>query len=268
MEWAKVLYALVLGTVQGITEFLPISSSAHLIVVSNLFQDHSLSLALNVALHCGTLLAVLAYFYRDWLILALRVKNRVFGGAKSFESDILFPALIFGSVPAGVVGILFNEDIEHYLHNPWFVATPLAVFGVLIWWGDKKCSQNKTLTQLTFKDAMFVGVMQTLALIPGVSRSGSTILAARMKGYGRVDAAKFSFMLGTPAMLGATLLKADEILPSIGEVEFYLGFLSSFVVGALTIRYFLKMLRSQGLGVFAIYRALLAAVILIVIYSV
>jgi undecaprenyl-diphosphatase len=261
MEIADLLYALALGTIQGITEFLPISSSAHLIVFSYAVNDQPLPLALNVALHFGTLLAVLTYFYKDWLLIGTKTVQRIFGGKASYESDVLLPCLFVGSLPIGILGILFESQIEHYLHNPLFTTLPLALVGVLLWLGDRKAPSDKDYTGFTIKNAFKIGLAQAAALFPGVSRSGATILAGRMLGYNRFDAAKFSFMLGMPAMLGAAALESRHIAESITQPVFYIGLTSSFVVGAITIRYLLAFLRTRGLGVFAVYRVVLALLI-------
>ncbi|MGE0174391.1 MAG: undecaprenyl-diphosphate phosphatase [Oligoflexales bacterium] len=261
MEFSEVAYSLALGAVQGITEFLPVSSSAHLIVFSYAVNDQPLPLALNVALHFGTLMAVLVYFRRDWILLISKTLRRIFGGPASYESDVLVPCLFIGTLPIGILGILFEDQIEHYLHNPLFTTVPLALVGFLLWRADSKSPEDKAYDAITIKNAFKIGLAQAAALFPGVSRSGATILTARHLGYNRTDAAKFSFMLGMPAMLGAAALEARHIANSITQPEFYLGFLSSFLVGALTINYLLKFLRTKGFGVFAIYRIALAIVI-------
>lgn len=264
MNESNVLYSIVLGIVQGIGEFLPISSSGHLVVVSSVMDGKPLPLSLNIALHIGTLAAVLVYFWRDWLNLALRLLGRVTRGEKSFESDVLFPILIIGTIPAAIVGLAWEKEIEAIFHNPVSVAVPLALVGVLIWWGDIKSPSRKVMTDLTYRDGFLIGVAQAMALVPGVSRSGITILCGRVLSYRKEDAAKFSFMLGTPAMLGAAILDADQIMQSMAQADFYVGIMVSMVVGCLAIRFLLSFLRRFGFGAFAIYRLLLAAVILAV----
>jgi undecaprenyl-diphosphatase len=255
-------HAVILGVLQGLTEFLPVSSSAHLIVVSTFMDGKTLPLALNVALHLGTLGAVILYFWKDWLRLATACVRRVVYRERSFEADTLLPALLIGSIPAGVIGILWNDLIEAYFHNPVTVVAPLAIVGVLLWWVDKTRPLGKPMQGITLKDGFLIGCGQALALIPGVSRSGATILTGRLLGVAREDAARFSFMLGTPAMCGAALLKRDELLASTGDPVFIWGTLAALVSGCLAIAFFLRFLRRFGFGAFALYRVVLAGVIL------
>lgn len=260
MDTSSTIYAALLGAVQGITEFLPVSSSGHLIIVSELSGGVVLPLTLNVALHVGTLGAVLAYFWRDWLALGKAAVARA-QGQTSFESQVLIPGLIIGTIPAGVLGLLFEKDIEATFHHAAMVAFPLALVGVLLWWFDRRSRDDRPYQSLTIKDALIIGLAQACALIPGTSRSGATIIGGRILGLSRQDAARFSFLLGTPAMGGAALLKAGEIIPSLGEPQFYIGLATAFLVGILTIKYFLKFLKNYGFFWFMIYRLLLALVI-------
>ncbi len=258
----QTIHAMVLGFLQGTAEFLPISSSGHLILASYFMDGKPLPLALNVALHVGTLLAVLLYFWRDWLKLADRVLKRITKKEKSFESDILFPALIIGSIPAGVVGLLWEDDIERIFHAPQYVIVPLALMGLAIWWGDRKAPVTRTFDKLTFKDSILIGLAQACALIPGVSRSGSTILGGRLLGFSRTDAARYSFLLGTPAMAGAALLKHKEIAQSLSDPSFLVGCITALLVGCVAISFLMAFIKRFGFGVFAIYRIGLAAIIL------
>lgn len=257
------LTGIVLGVVQGITELLPISSSAHLIVVSTWMSGKTLPLALNVALHLGTVLAVLLYFYRDWLSLTTATARRLTRGTRSFGSDRLLPALVLGSIPAGVIGLLFHKIIEEKLHHPVVVAAPLAVVGFLLWWTDKRSGTHKNLEDLTIKDGILIGIAQATALIPGVSRSGSTIIAGRLLQFARPDAARFSFLLGTPAMLGAALLEMREISSHLQDPVLYAGTIFSFLSGWLAIGFLMKFVRNNGFFWFMVYRMVLAAVVIL-----
>jgi undecaprenyl-diphosphatase len=255
------IVGIVLGLVQGITELLPVSSSAHLIVVSEIMSGQPLPLALNVALHMGSVLAVLAYFYQDWLAMGRAVVRRVASGTRSFGSDILLPALILGSIPAGVIGLKFHKIIEEKLHHPVIVIIPLALVGVLLWWSDKFRPANRTLDQLTIKDGVVIGIGQAFSLIPGFSRSGSTIIAGRLLGFARPDAARFSFLLGTPAMFGAALLELRDIMAYLSDPILYAGTLVSFASGCVAIAFLMKFVRNNGFFWFMVYRVALAAVI-------
>lgn len=258
---SEALQAVILGIVQGIGEFLPISSSGHLIIASWLMSGKALSLTLNVALHVGTLLAVVVYFWRDWLLIARSLISRITSGNTSYETSILLPGILIGSVPAGVIGVLWNDDIERIFHNPLSVCLPLLVVGIALWMVDKKWPVTKSSSNLTILDCVLIGVGQACALIPGVSRSGATILTGRLRGVDRESAARFSFMLGTPAMGGAALLKYKDLIASSGDPIFYIGTAVSFVTGLLAIGFLLRFLRKFGFGIFAAYRAVLAAVI-------
>ena len=257
-----VLFAILLGIVQGITEFLPVSSSGHLIVVSSIFSGHPLPLHLNVGLHIGTLLAVFIFFWRDWWQLLVALFDDFFRGKKSFYSRVLFPSLIIGSVPAGVIGIFLQDRIEEMFHQSSFVAWPLIVVGIIIWWGDKTSKKGDRLETLSISTAFGIGCAQALALIPGVSRSGITILAARLAGFNRHDSARFCFLLGAPAMFGAALLNGSEIITSMNEREFIIGMLTSVVVGCLSIKFLLAVIERFGFGFFACYRIALGILIL------
>lgn len=255
--------AFILGLLQGTAEFLPISSSGHLIIASWLMGGKTLPLTMNIALHVGTLFAVLLYFWKDWLALAKALWLRLTKSQKSFESDVLFPALVLGCVPAGIVGVLWEHDIERIFHHPQFVIFPLAVVGFVIWWGDRKAQSHKDMGAMTVRDALLIGVAQTMALIPGVSRSGSTILGARLLSYRKDAAARFSFLLGTPVMLGAVVLNAKDILVSAAHPEFWVGSVTALVTGCFAIGFLLRFIQKFGFGLFAFYRLALALVILV-----
>ena len=257
------LYALVLGIIQGLTEFLPVSSSGHLILVSWYFSGEALPIELNIALHCGTLTAVLIYFWRDWLAIIYGTWRRVSGQGSTFESDVLLPALIIGSLPAGIIGLLYEERIEALFHNPWSVAVPLVVVGVMLWYGDRRSPATRVLGQLRLRDGLLIGIAQATALIPGVSRSGATILGGRLLNFERRDAARFSFLLGTPAMGGAALLKGPALWAYTDQPIFWVGLAASLVTGCLAISVFLRFLRRFGFAAFAIYRVVLGALILL-----
>ncbi|SME88632.1 undecaprenyl-diphosphatase UppP [Pseudobacteriovorax antillogorgiicola] len=258
MDISALIYALILGVVQGITEFLPVSSSAHLIIVSWFFQGDTLPLSLNVALHIGTLVAVLIYFKKDWWAIADGVLKAATKKEKSFSSHVLLPGMIIGSIPAGVIGLLWKDEIERFFHNPGFVVYPLAIVGVALWLVDLKVPAKRSLQDLSIRDGFLVGLAQACALIPGTSRSGATILGGRLLGFDRESAARFSFLLGTPAMLGAALLEAKNISQSLSDPVFYIGFVTSIIVGILSIHFLLEFVKRFGLAAFAIYRVILA----------
>lgn len=268
MDQSSLLYAIILGITQGIAEFLPISSSGHLIIFSWLINDEPLPLELNVALHLGTLFAILIFFRKDWFIIAKATADHIFKKTPSFTSKVLLPALIIGSIPAGIIGILWKDIIEQIFHNPMSVTIPLALVGFVLWWVDQKKTNIRKLESITIKDGIIIGLAQATALIPGVSRSGATIIAGRYLGLERGEAARYSFLLGTPAMGGAALLYGKELFLNLTNPIFITGFITSFIVGYLSIKFFLHFLKNFGFLIFALYRFALALVIagLIILY--
>lgn len=246
----------ILGVVQGLSEFLPISSSAHLIVVPRLLGWQDQGLTFDVALHVGTLLAVLGYFWRDWLRL-LRAAPY-----PSTSDGRLFWFIVLATIPAGLVGLALEDIVEEQLRSLLLIAGTLTVVGVLLWLVDRARPQSKDLGHITLRGALLVGVAQALALIPGVSRSGITILAGRAQGLTREAAARFSFLLSTPLIAAAGLLKLQDLSASDLTGPFLAGVLAAAIVGALAIGLLLRYLRSEGFGLFAIYRVLLALVLI------
>jgi len=267
--------ALVLGIVQGLTEFLPISSSAHLILVPWLFGWPEPGLAFNVALHLGTLSAVLVYFSRDLLTIARGwltglAQRRPLG---SPEARIGWAVLI-GSVPAGVVGVLLNDAIDQYFHSGGggtlaigLTAVLLMALGAALWLAERAGRRSRSLTEVGLRDGFLVGVAQALALLPGVSRSGSTITAGLFLGFQRAAAARFSFILGIPAIVGAGMLETMHLLrtglPASERTLFVVGMAASAVTGFLAIAFLLRFLQRRSTAVFVLYRFLLGVFILV-----
>ncbi len=258
--------AVVLGILQGLTEFLPISSSAHLILLPWLMGWKPLGLVFDVMLHAGTLLAVLVYFRREWREVAASAWFRVAGGLRPGSSVPMVDALAVGTLPAIVVALLARDFIENYARVPIVTVFTLAGFGLLLAWADRRRQGDRSLDQIRLRDGLLVGVAQSLALVPGVSRSGITITAALLLGFSRRDSAKFSFLLTGPIIaLGA----ADGVLELIlsgddgaGLSVLVSGVAVSFVTGFLCIKYFLRFLEKRGLLPFVMYRLGLALVIL------
>jgi undecaprenyl-diphosphatase len=253
--------AVTLGVVQGLSEFLPISSSAHLILVPWAAGWPDPGLAFDVALHLGTLCALLAYFWKDWLDLS---KDAV-----TEPRDSLLLKLAWATLPAAVVGLAFKHQIETALRAPWIGATFLAGFGLLLGYAERQSSQSLETRAVSWNQALAIGAAQALALMPGVSRSGVTMTAALLLGMNSASAARFSFLLATPAMLGAGLVEGRHILKlheTLGA-PFFAAILTSAVVGAAVIHYFLAYLRSRSLKPFVAYRVALGAAILLLCLS-
>ncbi len=255
--------ATVLGLVQGLGEFLPISSSAHLIVAPWLFgfQDSALNtLTYDVALHLGTTLALLAFFWRDWLRLALAASRPRSADGK------LFWLIAIASVPGAVAGYFLDDLASTSFRSPLLIAATLASMGVLLYVADHFARQRRSVEDITARDAFAVGIAQAVALIPGVSRSGSTMTMGRMLGLHREAAARFSFLMAMPITAGALLFKLKDLHPASVNGPFLVGIAVSGVVGALSIRFLLNFLskRSNSFLPFVIYRLGLAAIILVV----
>ncbi|MBP9708275.1 MAG: undecaprenyl-diphosphate phosphatase [Oligoflexales bacterium] len=258
-----ILTSILLGIIQGITEFLPISSSAHLIIVSWFIDGQSLPLSLNVGLHLGTLIAILIYFQADFLSIAKSffVKDNLHLPAIS-EKRRFLPLLIIASLPAAFVGFTLKDVIEEFLHHPSATIVPLIGVGWALWYFDRKSPVLRTANQLSWLQGLLLGMFQALALIPGVSRSGATILGGRLCGLDRIEAARFSFLMGAPVMVGAVLLEAKNLQLAFHSPELVAGMLAAFLSGLATIHFLLKFLQKSNFLAFFIYRSLLAMVLL------
>jgi undecaprenyl-diphosphatase len=266
--------AIVLGVVQGVAEFLPISSSAHLILVPWVFGWEDPGLAFDVALHWGTLAAVLLVFWKDWIRLigaGLRsVAERRIGGDPDRR---VFWALVVASVPGAILGKLLNDKAESNLRSPLLIAGTMAVLGLLLWVADRVGKKARDMGQMGLGESAAIGVAQAAALVPGVSRSGATITLGLLLGYTREEIARFSFLMSTPIIFGAGVVKLPKLLHALhagnagvaGEpvavsvTALAAAVITSAIVGMIVIRWILKYLRTQGYAVFAIYRWLVAA---------
>ncbi len=253
------------------TEFLPISSSAHLILARVVMKFEAIDgLTFDVAMHMGTLAALLIYFQRDIRLLINGFLRSFTTGRRrgDFEEKLSW-YIIIASIPAAFIGYFFEAQIEEYFRNPSVIVVTLSVVAALFLVFERACKQTDDIKSMTMGKCFIVGIAQSIALIPGVSRSGITILAGLSQGLKREAAARFSFLLSAPVMVGAGAKKALDLL----QVEFtsndagilVVGFLSSAVVGWLAIKFLLSYLSRHRLDVFAYYRFLLAAVVLIVI---
>jgi undecaprenyl-diphosphatase len=272
-----ILRAIALGVIQGLTEFLPISSSGHLIVTRELFGwEFADDLTFDVALHLGTTIAVIAYFWSEWLSMVRSGLGRLFGGDRpgdsrhAYDSRLLF-LLAIGSVPAGVTGAIFDAYLEDEMRSPIVVGVMLIVFGVVLYLAERFSRGQRDVGSTDASDAVWVGAAQAVSLIPGVSRSGITISAALARGFSRQEAARLSFLLATPAILGAGLLKSAEAvvegIPSEDIDAIVAGAIVSGVVGWLSIRYLLRLLQNGTFTQFVVYR-LIAGAFIVVYFSV
>ncbi len=260
------LEAIILGIVQGFTEFLPISSSAHLIALPWMFGWQGTlidSLNFDVALHAGTLVAILAYFWRDWLELLRKFLAGVRSGDWKGGEGRLVWFIVLATIPAGILGVKYEHVVEENFRNPHLIAAALIVVSVIMWAADRFSSKAKSMDKMTLGHALIIGCAQATALVPGVSRSGSTIIAGLFTGYTREGAARFSFLLSTPVIAGAAVLKLHKLRLLPGEaLPFALGVVFSAAVGYLSIKFFLRYLNRHSLNLFVGYRLVFAAVLL------
>jgi len=257
--------AVVLGTLQGLTEFLPISSSAHLLILPWLLGWEPGGLTFDIFLHGGTLLALLVYFRGALGALGRAI---LFPAARRGRWGHLLLPLLAGTLPILVLGLLFIVlDIGRF-RTPQISAFNLALFGILLWVADRVGTKKSSIWSLSATQGFLIGVAQALALMPGVSRSGVTITAALLLGLSRPEAARFSFLLGIPAITIATggnlleLLASGTGLTSFWNIEYLLGILAAFVVGLLSIRFLLRLLETRTVTGFVAYRLLLSAVLM------
>lgn len=270
----KVISIIILAISQGIAEFLPISSSAHLIILRDLFGigkafiGKDIAMAFDIALHFGTLLAIAIYFFpKLWKLLIDGLK---YGPFK--EKGRLFWSIILASVPAAIFGLLFEDVIDEFFRGNFIIiAIALAFMGIIIYLCDSKAKNEKTMEEITYLDALIIGLAQVFALIPGFSRSGTTISAARSRKIKRVDAANYSFYLSIPVVFGAVLLsvvkeaKTGFAILSSNAGVFLLGFGVSFITGILVIHFFLKYLKKNDFKIFMIYRFIISAIIILTV---
>jgi undecaprenyl-diphosphatase len=261
------LQAIVLAIVQGLSEFLPISSSGHLILVPHFLGWTDQGLAFDVAVHVGTLIAVVAYF-RVQLITMTRAWFGSFAGGGMTSDARLAWCIVVGTVPVGIVGLLFGDLIEKMLRNPLFVAGTLTVFGLLMWAADLLGVRRRDEYSVGWRDAILIGCAQALALMPGTSRSGVTMTMGRTLGLTRDAAARFSFLLAVP---GIGMAGGYELLELLGQPDgtvdwsmMSVGLVVSAITGYFCIHWLLKVINRIGLAPFALYRVALAVLIVVV----
>ncbi|TEB16613.1 Undecaprenyl-diphosphatase [Pelotomaculum sp. FP] len=250
--------ALVLGIIQGLGEFLPISSSAHLVLVPWALGWQYAGLTFDVALHIGTLISVIAYFWKDWLTLLSSAVTR-----KGSKEAALFWYLVLGTIPGGAIGYLFEEQAETVLRTPLLIGVMLIVMGIILYWVDRRAASVKSIDSVSLLDSLLIGLSQALAIIPGVSRSGITMTAGRALGFTRASAARFSFLLSTPIVVGAGLYKMKDLSPGDLNAAFLTGVISSAVVGFIAIGFLIRYLSQRSFAVFAWYRFIVGSAVII-----
>jgi len=252
----NIIEILILSAVQGVSEFLPISSSAHLIIVSSLYEFRTSSLLVDISLHLGSLFAIIFFFKKDLFDL----KN----------NQKLLSLIIFGSIPLIVVGyILYSTEIIYILRDIKIIAWCTLIFGIILFFADRSRFDKKISSNLNLKTILIIGLFQILALIPGVSRAGITMTTARILRFNRFDSSKISFLLSIPALTGASILSFKDLV--IQSIEFsYLVLFAitfSFLFSYFTVKFFLNYINKFSLNVFVVYRILIASVLFLIIYS-
>ncbi len=264
-----IIHIIILALVQGVTEFLPVSSSAHLILVPVLTNWEDQGLAFDVALHVGTLLAVMYYFKHELHMMGVGWSKSLYTTTTEVErgNARLAWAVILATIPVGLAGLIFNGFIEENLRSPLVVATASIFFGIILWLADRFSKKEKTEYQMTWKIVLFIGSAQVLALIPGTSRSGATITAGLLLGLTRQAAARFSFLLSIPTITMAGGFLTLELIKSHAVVDWFSLFLAVVISASsalLCIHYFLKLLDVVGMTPFVIYRILLGILLLVI----
>ena len=251
-----IIEIVVLSLIQGVSEFLPISSSAHLIIVSSLYEFKSSSLLIDVSLHLGSLLAIIFFFRKE----LFNIRN----------NHKLLLLIIIGSIPLVIVGyFLHRTGFIYLLRDIKIIAWTTLVFGILLYFADQNRFDKKMSSDLNFKTIFYIGLFQTLALIPGVSRAGITITIARLLKFNRYDSSKISFLLAIPALGGASVLSLKDILDQSFDFNYFilLSITLSFLFSYFTVKFFLKYISKFSLNIFIIYRILIALFLLILIYG-
>ena len=263
----ELIQLIILSLIQGITEFLPISSSAHLILVPLLAHWQDQGLAIDVAAHIGSLVAVVFYFRKD-------ISRILFAGIDSMTQrkinnpeSRLFWYLAIASIPVLVAGFLLGDIVSTYLRNPLIIATTSIVFGLLLWFADVTAKRIKQIEQLSIRDVIIIGLAQALALIPGTSRSGITMTAGLMLGLDRTNSARFSFLMAIPIIIAAGAYEALKVFQAgeaFGVIEFIITAFLSTISALLAIHFFLKFLDKVGMLPFVIYRVVLGVILMVI----
>lgn len=251
------IQALILGIVQGLTELLPISSSAHLAIIPWIF-NWDIPESFDVALHFGTLLAIGIFFFKDWIELIKGGYKKAVKKEDSVEGK-MFWYIVLATIPGGIIGFLLDHFVGDKLTTPLIIAIALMIMGVILYFVDKNAKANTNYENMTLKQTFLIGLAQSLAFIPGVSRSGVTMTTARLLKVDRTSAAKYSFMLSAPIVLAATIFKIKEF---VFNLPFFIGVIASFIVGIVVIKFLLKYLQKGSFKGFAIYRVIAGVIII------
>lgn len=256
-----IIQAIIYGIVQGIGEFLPISSTAHLVLVPWLFKWEDPGVVFDVALHLGTAAAVILFFYKDWLNLI----NAGFMKPKTKDGK-LFWLLVLATIPGALFGVLLDKYMESF-RNPALIGVMLIVMGVVLYTADKYSKGDVEISEVGTKRSLLIGLAQVFAVIPGVSRSGITMTVGRALGMTRDSIARFTFLLSAPIILGDGLYHAKGLVHThIDKLSFFTAMITAAVVGALSIKFLLDYIKNKGFGIFAVYRFILGTLVIAIYF--
>ena len=261
----SIIQSIILGIIQGITELLPISSSSHLFLIPWIFRwDSSAQFniefeAFDVALHAGTLLAIGIFFFKDWINLIKSGFNQITKKTNTKEGK-MFWYIVIATIPGGLIGLVLDKFVEGYLKQPLIIGIALSIMGILLYIVDKKAKSKTNYEDMNFKQTFLIGLSQSLAFIPGVSRSGVTMTVGRMLGVKREAAARYSFMLSAPIVLAATIYKFKDFNFNL---SFIIGIITSFIVGIIVIKFLLEYLKKGSFKIFAIYRVIIGIIVIV-----
>ncbi|MBF0528414.1 MAG: undecaprenyl-diphosphate phosphatase [Deltaproteobacteria bacterium] len=270
----SIFQAVVYGLIQGLAEFLPISSSAHLILAPWFFHWQDPGLSFDIALHLGTLIAIIAYLWKDWLAIFLsafgkpiRNRHRPFFTStyRHYTKNYLW-LLVAATIPGALIGYLLEHYAEKTFRHPLLVASALGIMGFILYLADRRTRRTRTLGQVSLGDALIIGLSQAFAIVPGVSRSGATISAALFLGLDRVSAARFSFLLSTPIIFGAVVLKLNTFIRAGFGVPEVIGIVVSAISGYIAIAGLIKLISRVSYKAFFLYRLCLALIVFAVYF--
>jgi undecaprenyl-diphosphatase len=266
----SIIQAVILGIVQGLTEFIPISSSGHLVIIRDVFNWEDPGLFFDVTLHLATLLAIIVYFRKEWLRLIRMLPDffRSFSRRAALPlEEFLLTKIIVAIIPAAIIGFFFEGLLEKYFRNVFVVAGWMIVMGILFIFVESVAQLHKRLNEMTVLDSLLIGIAQIFALIPGVSRSGVTISAALLRGVRRATAARFSFMMGAPLIFGAGVFELIKFLRDRELTEsiwfFGIGFVASLIISYLAIKFLIRYLKKHSLFAFAYYLFALSIILIV-----
>lgn len=254
----EIIQAIILGIIQGISEFLPISSSGHLALAPSYFGWQDQGLNFDVALHFGTAIAVIWFFRKDWKKLLIGFWNSLKSRKAQNIHERLIWLIIIASIPAGVIGFIYQDIVSTYFRHPLFISYALIITGIILYLVDELAKRMKNIEKINFWNALIIGIAQILAIIPGISRSGITILTARAQGFDRVSSTRFSFLLATPIILAATVNSAINLgTENVNIIALILGTVTAAIAGYFAIKLLLNYLKQHSFAYIALYVILL-----------